>query len=470
MDFTTHTIHKRLTFQTRSREDLLEDNERLKQKLQKYQEENKELVHDYNGLVKDYNEAVDLYTKVQKRLRQLKEKNRDLQDEVEDLENDQEQQETKIKEKTKKIRDMVKERDDLQERLGKKAQETNGALKTLNFEDKQSIAASTRLDKQLGDEAFRTAFDQIYERFRECFLVVRRRQEFDIKTTLSDSSWRRWLSKRVPGWKDNTPDDRLHVCIALVSKALTQFVNDQLVFGLPNKNPIQAAWWAWLNLAGGTQTPRSKKDVKRWLALTSTVLTNNHRGLMMQTREDSLNLLLDKMKENLETVTTLEFTDAIRRRLSDAVSPHLTTLRMLHYQEWDYKLNMVTASREGAPVLFSRARMEGMFWEETGFVQACLFPQLCRLEEYDEDEDDSYTVIYKARVAVVANSGDQVMEDVDESSGDSGTEEMVTAEGLGSKDAVDVSVKREEEEEGEEKQNVVADSFDKAEDEMDEGA
>ncbi|KAH0265515.1 hypothetical protein KCU91_g11398, partial [Aureobasidium melanogenum] len=453
--------------QSGSHEDLLQDNKRLKQELQKYQEENKELVYDYNGLVNDYNEAVDLYTKAQKRLKKLKEKNRDLQDEVEDLENDQEQQETKLKEKTKKIRDMVKERGDLQERLARKVQKTDGDRMTLNFEDKQSIAASTRLDKQLGDEAFRKALDQIYERFRECFLVVRRRQGFDIKTTLSDSSWRRWLSKRVPGWKDNTPDDRLHVCIALVSKSFTQFVNDQLVFGLPNKNPIQAGWWAWLNLAGGPQTPRSKKDVKRWLALTSTVLTNNHRGLMIQAREDSLNLLLDSMKKNLETVTTLEFTDAIRRRLSDAVSPHLTTLRMLHYQEWDYKLNMVTASREGAPVRFSRARMEGMFWEEIGFVQASLFPQLCRLEEEHEDED---TVIYKARVAVVANRGDEVMADVDESSGDSGGEEVVTAEGLGSKDAVDVSVKREEEEEGEKKQNVIADSFNKAEDEMDEGA
>lgn len=85
-------------------------------------------------------------------------------------------------------------------------------------------------------------------------------------------------------------------------------------------------------------------------------------------------------------------------------------------------------------------------------------------------QDDSYTVICKARVAVVSTCDDEVMEGVDESLGDSGGEEMVTAEGLGSKDMVDVSIKREEEEEGEKKQNVIADSFDKAEDEMDEGA
>lgn len=144
---------------------------------------------------------------------------------------------------------------------------------------------------------------------------------------------------------------------------------------------------------------------------------------MVQARADSLKFLLDNMKEHLETVTTIEFTDAIRRRLSDAIAPHLTTIRMLHYQEWKYKLDMVDASRNGSPVYFSRARMEGMFWEEAGFVKASLFPQLCRIEEdievdvTDEDEedadgeqDDRYTVICKARVAVV-NDWEEDMED-----------------------------------------------------------
>jgi hypothetical protein len=223
---------------------------------------------------------------------------------------------------------------------------------------------------------------------------------------LTDNFWTEFLSKRVPSWRDNTSDDKLHVCISLVSGAFTQFVNNRFVFGLPNKNPIQAAWWGWKNLAGkfgptdlrdenclprnteNAQTPKAQQDVKRWLALTSTVLTTNYRKSMVQARDDSLNLLLDNMKKDLEAVTTLEFTDAMRRRLSDAIAPHLPTLRMLHYQEWDYNLDMVDASRKGAPVAFSPARMKGMFWEETGFVQASLFPQLCRLEQNGEYEDD----------------------------------------------------------------------------------
>jgi hypothetical protein len=196
------------------------------------------------------------------------------------------------------------------------------------------------------------------------------------------------------------------------------------------------------------ETPKARQDVKRWLALTSTVLTNNYRKSMIQARDGSLDLLLENMKEHLETVTTLEFTDAIRRRLSEAVAPHLTTLRLLYYQEWDYKLEMVDASRKGAPVFFSPARMKGMFWEETGFVQASLFPQLLRIEEnvknVEDDEDDedieeddevedevrqdklfqrsssltddqydNYTVICKARVAVIPD-WDEDMEDAED--------------------------------------------------------
>ena len=73
---------------------------------------------------------------------------------------------------------MVKERNGVQEKLSRAAKKAEGANLSLNYEVKQSIAASTRLDKQLGDETFRNAMDQIYERFRECCLMVRRKQDF----------------------------------------------------------------------------------------------------------------------------------------------------------------------------------------------------------------------------------------------------------------------------------------------------
>ncbi|KAI5270546.1 hypothetical protein E4T47_06089 [Aureobasidium subglaciale] len=386
--------------------DLLQHNKRLKRELRESKEECVRLVNDYNTLVDEYNEMAGiqhakLRTKINK-IKQLREESESLVLEIEDLEKHQEQQTKKAKEKAQTIKQLLEERDNLQERMAVNTRKAERAHENLDFEVKQNIAASTRLDKQLGDETFRKAMDQIYERFRECFLLVRRRQDFDIRMQSEDETLDKFLSKHVPSWRENNADVRLHVCISLVSRVLTQFVNSKFVFGMPNKDPINAAWKAWTAFAEDPQTSRSQQDVKRWMAMTSTVLTNNHQGLMLQARDDSLEFMLNTMKENLGTVTTMDFTDAIRRRLSDAISPHLTTLRLLHFQEWKYKFNMVPASCKGGPVCFSRARMEGMFWEESGHVQASLFPQLCRLEEKEEDEEETYTVVSKARVAVVA--------------------------------------------------------------------
>ncbi|THW40234.1 hypothetical protein D6D21_06940 [Aureobasidium pullulans] len=480
--------------QTREGNGSMDEIKRLKVKLREREKERNELAVEYNKLVDEYGDVIDqhsanvdlVYKKIQ-RIRQLKDERMEdvksyeegiegLQEEIESLKNNHKR---KIAEKSRTIRRMVEERDDLQKKLSEKAQHDKKAGEELNFEVKQSIAASTRLDKQLGDEAFRKAMDQIYERLRDCFMVIRRREPFDVEITLSDDTLSEFLSEHVPSWKDNSQDDKLYVCISLVSRTLTRFVNNRLVFGYPNNSPIQAAWWAWKTLAEGSQNSKSQQDVKRWLALTSTVLTDNHRDLMIQARQESLDFLLEDMKDHLEAATTLSFTDAIRRKLSDAISPHLTVLRMLHFQEWNYKFDMVSASRAGRPIRFSRARMAGMFWEDTGFVQASLFPKLCRLEENDEDEDETYTIIYKARVAVVAiveeemrdieeesEVGGENMQDAEEGSGQS-SESGTRDEEESQEETGEATVKLEDEEEQEEgKKIIVFDSFDK-EDEMD---
>jgi myosin heavy subunit len=240
----------------------LQENKCLKQEL-------RENAIECSTLHDELDEAVGKYNSGLKRFKELEKKNEELQNEVAGLEEERDGQTEKAKQKTQRIRQLVEERGELQQKLGREVERAEGVHVSLNYEVKQSIAASTRLDKQLGDETFRKAMDQIYERFRECFLMVRRKQEFgqsreglivslqeltyhviDVRTTLTVSLWTTFLSKRVPSWKDNSPDDKLHVCISLVSRAFTQFVNNQLVFGLPNKSPIQATWGAWMNLAG----------------------------------------------------------------------------------------------------------------------------------------------------------------------------------------------------------------------------
>lgn len=199
----------------------MQENERLKQELRRCREAN---AAELESLRIDYDEAADLYNGGLEKIKRLKQKNEalmkkteELKNEVADLEEERDVEKRRAKEKTQKIRDMVNERDDLQEKLGEVAAKANKVHVSLNYEAKQSIAASTKLDKQLGDETFRKAMDQIYERFRECFLMVRRKEEFgqferdmtaklqeltcrvvDIRTTLIDESWTKFLFKRAP--------------------------------------------------------------------------------------------------------------------------------------------------------------------------------------------------------------------------------------------------------------------------------
>jgi uncharacterized coiled-coil DUF342 family protein len=160
----------------------LQENKRLKQELRSCQEAN---AAELESLKIEYDEAADLYNGALEKIKRLKQKNEalmkkteELKDEVADLEEERDVGRRRAKEKTQKIRDMVNERDDLQQKLGEVAAKADKVHVSLNYEAKQSIAASTKLDKQLGDETFRKAMDQIYERFRDCFLMVRRKEEF----------------------------------------------------------------------------------------------------------------------------------------------------------------------------------------------------------------------------------------------------------------------------------------------------
>lgn len=236
----------------------------------------------------------------------------------------------------------------------------------------------------------------------------------------------------------------------------------------PEEFPIQHPL---IVMVKGSRKTESQKEMKQWLALTDDILTRNNSKSMDRAKEASLNHILDNMKKVLEAATTLEFTDAIRRTLSNAISPHLETLRMLHFQEWEYNLRMQSTSYEDGPVPFHRGEMEGMFYEEKGFVKAVLFPQLRRLEEGsgDDDEvmyryqqvetlltrvqDDEYTVICKARVAAMDTENN--MEEAEEG-------------GMMESDGGEIKVEQDDNSEKKGESKVVLDSFEEGQNQMDE--
>jgi len=110
---------------------------------------------------------------------------------------------------------------------------------------------------------------------------------------------------------------------------------------------------------------------------------------MDSAKEALLEEVLDKLQELLEGLTDMEITNSIRDELSLALTPFLDTMRMLPYQKWLYTFDMVRAFDEGDWTPFSPAEMEGRLGEETGWVKASLFPQLCRIKWVGPDEVSS---------------------------------------------------------------------------------
>lgn len=53
------------------------------------------------------------------------------------------------------------------------------------------------------------------------------------------------ISDFVPSFKDNTNNDRLHVCIAAVADVLTDVVNDDWVFGIHTTGLGEASMRMW---------------------------------------------------------------------------------------------------------------------------------------------------------------------------------------------------------------------------------
>jgi hypothetical protein len=94
-----------------------------------------------------------------------------------------------------------------------------------------------------------------------------------------------------------------------------------------------------------------------------------------------LEYILEASLRMIGSLTDLEVDNNIRRELSEALDPLLQTLCMLEYQKWQYTFEMLPAVVERHWIPLDPANMEGLFAEETGWIMASLFPQLCRIEQ-----------------------------------------------------------------------------------------
>lgn len=166
-----------------------------------------------------------------------------------------------------------------------------------------------------------------------------------------------------------------------------------------------------------SQTTETRKKVQRWLSLTKELLTDKDPESMEVARQRLRDFVLDNSLKTIQSLTNIDVSKSMHAELSDALDSLLQTLCMLEYQRWRYTFELLPAYDEGRWNTLDPEEMEGMFAEETGWIKASLFPQLCRIQEDDQGEVSSTrshmywqalisiqnmrrTVICKARVAV----------------------------------------------------------------------
>ncbi|KEQ67729.1 uncharacterized protein M437DRAFT_62106 [Aureobasidium melanogenum CBS 110374] len=292
----------------------------------------------------------------------------------------------------------LEEKDQQYNALLEEDDEERRDLSDQNLKFKQEVASSSRLDNQISDETFHEVMSCAFVAIKECFYNVLRKQGFNVVP--SPAYWQEYLDKYLPDNKDNTKEVKMNLCILAVSLVLVDVVNSEMVFGWPHNKLVRAATKCYQKIPE-PRDPEKRKKIKQWLSLTNEVLTDNGQGSMNTAKELVLKFLLDESQRIIEILTDLKINESIRGELSDALEPLLQTVCMLDYQKWQFSFDLVSAMGKGERSLFDPSEMEGMFAEKAGWVKASLFPQLCRLEQ-DDQENQKRTVVCKARVTVMS--------------------------------------------------------------------
>lgn len=129
----------------------------------------------------------------------------------------------------------------------------------------------------------------------------------------------------------------------------------------------------------------TEKSVKQWLALTDEIINKAAPEAMKKAKEGSLKHIMDMIKKSLQAATTMKLTDDILSTITRLVSGCLEDLRLLEFQEWQYKIEMIPAYAEREHTTFDLDSMDDIYAEESGLVKASVFPLLSRLEIDEED-------------------------------------------------------------------------------------
>ncbi|KAG9657926.1 hypothetical protein KCU95_g979, partial [Aureobasidium melanogenum] len=256
---------------------------------------------------------------------------------------------------------------------------------------KRAINTSKHVEGQVSDTTIRDTMNGLFSAVRNWAMDVSRQDKLEIKPI---ETFHGSLFALVPDFRICKPKQKMHTLVAVFSLALVHFAQGNYAFGYPSTEPIKSA----------------------------TVLhgaIDKIRGVTKQ-RKKHTNELLSKDEEiSRQTSTTLtefiSFADGYYKKvigssfdsnslfaLETATKPFMQVIFGLHLQEAEYRISLVFATQpDKTQRSIDTKEMEDVYGEESGTLQASLFPAISK-EVVSRDSTTERIIVCKAKVVVVS--------------------------------------------------------------------
>ncbi|THY77791.1 hypothetical protein D6C86_07245 [Aureobasidium pullulans] len=211
-----------------------------------------------------------------------------------------------------------------------------------------------------------------------------------------DRRGRKVLYEQVPCFEDGTSKQKMHALIAMFSNALVCWMDARHIFGSASAGPIASA--TNLFKAFDEIPSATKQRKKQWAILTNEILSKNIQA-SIEASHTTLANFITYIESALKVMVGPSFDSNSLPALRTAIEPFMPIVFALQIQEAEYRVVLLSAINNGVPRNFDAIKMEDVFGEEKGILQASVFPAVFK-EVMKGSDKVEHIVICRGKVVI----------------------------------------------------------------------
>ncbi|KAG9748604.1 hypothetical protein KCU73_g7045, partial [Aureobasidium melanogenum] len=374
--------------------------EELVHKCQILENDNADL-HDEIQRQKDLQvSASEAYDEIRDKNTRLVAKIHELHEELGQVRKNEESDVVKIRrEASQTIREQDLEIEQLQRenvQTQRKDDEINRLQKEV-IQYKRLINTSTHVRGQVSDTTIRDKMNGLFSAVRNWAIGVSRQEKLEIEPT---RKFLKCLLALVPDFQIGKSKQKMHTLVAVFSLALFHFCNQNYAFGFPSAEPTKSAMSLLRAINRIPDVTKQRK--KQWVILTKELLSMDENSWQASA---TLTEFIHYAGENFEKIMGPSFDSNSLLELKTAVEPFIQVIFDLPTQEAEYRLRMLFAQTDGMREPFEAVEMEDVYGEESGNLEAFLFPAITK-EVMKSSDTTEHVFVCKAKVVIIPESID----------------------------------------------------------------